>query len=141
MTARPYPGSGPRPAGHWKTTLITEIALQAYLQGENILILAKTNVAVDNILEKLMDRKIRVLRSGNNLHWKSNLPGVHAVSTANSLYLAAMERGNKIVLGTPLGFFLDRNLPPAGYDLLIIDEASQMDIPETLFRWALPRNV
>lgn len=121
------------PPGTGKTTLITEIALQAYLRGENILILAKTNVAVDNILEKLMDKKIRVLRSGNNLHWKSNLPGVHAVSTANSLYLAAMEGGNRIVLGTPLGFFLDRNLPPAEYDLLIIDEASQMDIPETLF--------
>ncbi|NLY89423.1 MAG: AAA family ATPase [Firmicutes bacterium] len=119
--------------GTGKTTLITEIALQSYLKGENILILAKTNVAVDNILEKLMDKKIRVLRSGNNLHWKSNLPGVHTVSTANSLHLAAMERGNKVILGTPLGFYLDRNLPPAEYDLLIIDEASQMDIPETLF--------
>lgn len=121
------------PPGTGKTTLITEIALQSYIRGEKILILAKTNVAVDNILEKLMHEKIRVLRSGNNLHWKSNFPGVHTVSTANSLYLAAMERGNKVVLGTPLGFYLDRNLPPEEYDLLIIDEASQMDIPETLF--------
>lgn len=127
------------PPGTGKTTLITEIALQSYLRGENILILAKTNVAVDNILEKLMDRKIRVLRSGNNLHWKSNLPGVHAVSTANPLYLAAMENRNKIVLGTPLGFFLDRNLPPVEYDLLVIDEASQMDTPETLFSLGFAR--
>jgi hypothetical protein len=121
------------PPGTGKTTLITEIALQSYLRGENILILAKTNVAVDNSLVKLMDRNIRVLRSGNNLHWKSSLPGVHTVSTANSFYLTAMERGNKVVLGTPLGFYLDRNLPPEEYDLLIIDEASQMDTTETLF--------
>lgn len=121
------------PPGTGKTTLITEIALQYYSRGKNVLVLAKTNVAVDNILEKLMPEKIRVLRSGNNLHWKSNLPGVHKVSTANPLYLAALENTNKIVLGTPLGFYLDRNLAPEKYDLVIIDEASQMDFPETLF--------
>src|SRR5690554_2097858 len=121
------------PPGAGKTTLITEIGLQYYSRGKNVLILAKTNVAVDNIMERLMKEKIRVLRSGNNLHWKSNLPGVHKVSTANPFYLATLENTNKIVLGTPLGFYLDRNLAPEEYDLVIIDEASQMDFPETLF--------
>ena len=31
------------------------------------------------------------------------------------------------------GFFLDKNLGIDKYDIIIIDEASQMDIPETLF--------
>ena len=42
------------PPGTGKTTLIKEIALQYYHAGKNVLILAKTNVAVDNILEKLI---------------------------------------------------------------------------------------
>lgn len=121
------------PPGTGKTTLIKEIALQYYKDKKNVLILAKTNVAVDNILEKLVHEKVRVLRSGNNLHLKSALPYVHNVSTANALHMAALAGRNKITLGTPLGFHLDRNLPPEKYEIVIIDEASQMDIPETLF--------
>jgi superfamily I DNA and/or RNA helicase len=121
------------PPGTGKTTLIKEIALQYYDAGKNVLILAKTNVAVDNILEKLIEDKLRVLRTGNNIEFKSNLPYAPAVSTSNPVYMSMLEGTNKIVLGTPLGFYLDRNMETQDYDIVIIDEASQMDVPETLF--------
>ncbi len=121
------------PPGTGKTTLIKEIALQYYHQGKNVLILAKTNVAVDNIVEKLFEEKIRILRSGNNIERKSTLPYATSISTANAQYMELLDGQNAIVLGTPLGFHLDRNKEVLAYDLLIIDEASQMDIPETLF--------
>ncbi len=121
------------PPGTGKTTLIKEIALQYYHSGKNVLVLAKTNVAVDNILEKLIEDKVRVLRTGNNIEFKSTLPYAPAVSTSNPAYMARLRGTNKIVLGTPLGFYLDRNMEIENYDIVIIDEASQMDVPETLF--------
>ncbi|NLX69595.1 MAG: AAA family ATPase [Clostridiales bacterium] len=121
------------PPGTGKTTLIKEIALQYYYKGKNVLILAKTNVAVDNILEKLIQDKVRVLRTGNNIEFKSDLPYAPAVSTSNPAYMYMLGGKNKIVLGTPLGFYLDRNMEVENYDIVIIDEGSQMNIPETLF--------
>lgn len=121
------------PPGTGKTTLIEEIALQYYKKGKNVLIMAKTNIAVDNILEKLAKDKVRVLRTGNNIELKSSLAYAPTISTSNPEYIALLEDRNKIVLGTPMGFLLDRNFDIGHYDILIIDEASQMNIPETLF--------
>jgi len=121
------------PPGTGKTTLIKEIALQYYYRGKNVLVLAKTNIAVDNILEKLLEDNVRALRTGNNIEFKSDLPYAFTVSTSNPDYMALLGDKNKIVLGTPMGFYLDRNIDEYNYDILIIDEASQMDIPETLF--------
>lgn len=121
------------PPGTGKTTLIEEIALQYYNSGKNVLIMAKTNIAVDNILEKLAKDKVRALRTGNNIELKSSLPYAPTISTSNPEYISLLEDKNKIVLGTPMGFLLDKNFDIGSYDILIIDEASQMNIPETLF--------
>ncbi|NMA95151.1 MAG: AAA family ATPase [Clostridiales bacterium] len=121
------------PPGTGKTTLIEEIALQYYNRGKDVLIMAKTNIAVDNVLEKLAKGKVRVLRTGNNIEFKSTLSYAPTISTSNPEYLALLEGKNKIVLGTPMGFLLDRNFDMDRFDILIIDEASQMNIPETLF--------
>lgn len=121
------------PPGTGKTTLIKEIALQYYYQGKDVLILAKTNIAVDNVLDKLMEDKVRVLRTGNNIEAKSDLPYVYTVSTSNPTYTGLLKGKNSIVLGTPLGYYLDRNISKNYFDVLIIDEASQMDVPESLF--------
>ena len=121
------------PPGTGKTTLIKEIALQYYHEGKDVLVLAKTNIAVDNILEKLIDENIRALRTGNNIEAKSDLPYAYTVSTSNPAYTSLLAGKNSIVLGTPFGYYLDRNMSKRHFDILIIDEASQMDVPETLF--------
>lgn len=121
------------PPGTGKTTLIKEIALQYYYKGKNVLVLAKTNVAADNVLEKIIEDKVRVLRTGNNIESKSTLTYAPLVSTSNPVYLASLMDKNIIAVGTPLGFYLDSNKEDRPYDIVIIDEASQLDLPETLF--------
>lgn len=121
------------PPGTGKTTLIKEIALQYYHKGKNVLVLAKTNVAADNVLEKIIEDKVRVLRTGNNIESKSTLSFAPLVSTSNPVYLAGLMDKNIISVGTPLGFYLDSNKEELSYDIVIIDEASQLDLPETLF--------
>jgi superfamily I DNA and/or RNA helicase len=121
------------PPGTGKTTLIKEIALQYYNSGKNVLVLAKTNVAADNVLEKIIEDKVRVVRTGNNIELKSSLSYAPMVSTSNPVYMASINGKNIISIGTPLGFYLDSSKEDRKYDIVIIDEASQLDLPETLF--------
>lgn len=128
------------PPGTGKTTLIKEIALQYYNRGKNVLVLAKTNVAADNVLEKIIEDKVRVVRTGNNIESKSTLSFAPLVSTSNPLYMASISNKNIISVGTPLGFYLDNNMDELSYDIVILDEASQLDVPETLFAMQFAKN-
>jgi ATP-dependent RNA/DNA helicase IGHMBP2 len=53
------------PPGTGKTTVLVEIIRQMARRGERVLASAPSNVAVDNILEKLVDRDFRVVRLGH----------------------------------------------------------------------------
>jgi len=53
------------PPGTGKTTVLVEIIHQAALRGERILATAPSNIAVDNILEKLSPAGLRVVRLGH----------------------------------------------------------------------------
>ncbi|XP_026706235.1 DNA-binding protein SMUBP-2 [Athene cunicularia] len=53
------------PPGTGKTTTLVEIILQAIQQGLKVLCCAPSNVAVDNLVERLAGHKARVLRLGH----------------------------------------------------------------------------
>lgn len=53
------------PPGTGKTTTIVELITQEVKQGCKVLVCAPSNVAVDNLLEKLASNKIRVIRIGH----------------------------------------------------------------------------
>ncbi len=55
------------PPGSGKTTTICELIFQALKQGKRILLVASTHVAVDNVLEKLMDEKTDLYNTINNV--------------------------------------------------------------------------
>ncbi|XP_028287550.1 DNA-binding protein SMUBP-2 [Parambassis ranga] len=53
------------PPGTGKTTTVVEIILQAVKQGQKVLCCASSNVAVDNLVERLAQCKAKVLRLGH----------------------------------------------------------------------------
>lgn len=53
------------PPGTGKTGLLKELILLAVKQGERVLVTAPTNSAVDNIVEKLSDSGVKIVRVGN----------------------------------------------------------------------------
>ncbi|XP_028823165.1 DNA-binding protein SMUBP-2-like isoform X4 [Denticeps clupeoides] len=53
------------PPGTGKTTTVVEIIIQAAKQGHKILCCAPSNVAVDNLVERLVRSKVNVLRLGH----------------------------------------------------------------------------
>uniref|UniRef100_A0A8C5D0E7 DNA-binding protein SMUBP-2 n=1 Tax=Gouania willdenowi TaxID=441366 RepID=A0A8C5D0E7_GOUWI len=53
------------PPGTGKTTTVVEIILQAVKQGQKVLCCAPSNVAVDNLVERLAMHKVKVLRLGH----------------------------------------------------------------------------
>lgn len=53
------------PPGTGKTTVLVEIIRQAVAQGARILASAPSNIAVDNLLEKLLETDLQVVRMGH----------------------------------------------------------------------------
>jgi superfamily I DNA and/or RNA helicase len=53
------------PPGTGKTVLLTELIVRAVGQGENVLVTAPSNAAVDNMVEKLSSTGLNIVRVGN----------------------------------------------------------------------------
>ena len=79
------------PPGTGKTTTCVEIILQAVKCGQRVLVAAPSNVAVDNIVEKLSHSAVRMVRLG---HPARLLPSVLDFCLDS---LIAQSDGNKIV--------------------------------------------
>ncbi len=53
------------PPGTGKTTVLVEVVRQAVAQGARVLASAPSNIAVDNMLEKMLDIELKVVRMGH----------------------------------------------------------------------------
>uniref|UniRef100_A0A0D9YX19 Helicase ATP-binding domain-containing protein n=1 Tax=Oryza glumipatula TaxID=40148 RepID=A0A0D9YX19_9ORYZ len=53
------------PPGTGKTVLLTELIVRAVQQGENVLVTAPSNAAVDNMVERLSNTGLNIVRVGN----------------------------------------------------------------------------
>jgi len=63
------------PPGTGKTTTVVEIIRQAVLKGQKVLACAPSNTGVDNLLEKLANYRLRVVRIGHPARVQEELQG------------------------------------------------------------------
>ncbi|BGP34795.1 DNA replication endonuclease-helicase Dna2 [Rhodotorula toruloides] len=133
LTAQDYalilgmPGTG-------KTTTTAEIIKALAQAGKSILLTSYTHSAVDNILLKVKDAGLSILRLGNR---DKVLPSLHAFTLTSEDYAHSLsDIDNKllrpqIVATTCLGInepiFVKRR-----FDVCIVDEASQVTLPTCL---------
>eukprot|EP00092_Neocalanus_flemingeri_P015084 GFUD01016295.1.p1 GENE.GFUD01016295.1~~GFUD01016295.1.p1 ORF type:complete len:986 (-),score=401.27 GFUD01016295.1:749-3706(-) len=61
------------PPGTGKTTTVVEIIRQAVKMGDKVLVCAPSNVAVDNLVERLVKEKVKVVRLGHPARVSSQL--------------------------------------------------------------------
>lgn len=83
------------PPGTGKTGLLKEIISLAVNQGERVLVTAPTNSAVDNMVEKLSDSGVKIVRVGNPVRISQVVASkslVHIVNAKLADFQAEIER-------------------------------------------------
>uniref|UniRef100_A0A8C0IEM7 Immunoglobulin mu DNA binding protein 2 n=1 Tax=Bubo bubo TaxID=30461 RepID=A0A8C0IEM7_BUBBB len=142
------------PPGTGKTTTLVEIILQAIQQGLKVLCCAPSNVAVDNLVERLAGHKARVLRLGHPIvadirkdidqalaktkkaqdkgersHFLSEIKALRKeLKEREEAAMAAALTHASVVLATNTGASSEgplKLLPENHFDLVVIDECAQ----------------
>jgi len=135
-----YLGFGPPGCG--KTATITEIATHFLKQNKRLLITSFTNVAVDNVIERLIDLeqkipgiKEKIIRVGSQRNIR--IPKVNEVSLQKKLSGSTLGRDELIdscnIVGATLdmlGTSIFENIQE--FDLMIVDEASMVETTKLL---------
>ncbi len=138
-----YLGFGPPGCG--KTATITEIALQFLKLKKRLLITSFTNVAVDNVIERLLeidsknpgvyDIRKKIVRVGSQRNIR--IPKVAEVSLQKKLLNGGLDRdeliNNSQIIGATLdmlGTSVFENTQ--NFDLMIVDEASMVETTKLL---------
>ncbi|KAF9895416.1 Tripartite DNA replication factor [Aspergillus nanangensis] len=133
MSARDYalvlgmPGTG-------KTTTIAHIIRALVLQGKSVLLTSYTHTAVDNILLKIREDNIRILRVGaaTKIHPEvQEFADLAATPKQTMEELKAAYEDSQVVATTCLG--VNHNVfNQRIFDYCIVDEASQITLPVCL---------
>jgi len=126
------------PPGSGKTEVITEIVRQCIDLDKRVLITSFTNVAVDNVMEKLLDlnledKLLRVVAEG-----KIKIPKVDKISIQKKLLKDPKNTPNNIinehaVVGSTLDKLGTKDFENTEkFDLVIVDEASMAETTKLL---------
>ena len=133
MSARDYalvlgmPGTG-------KTTTIAHIIRALVAQGKSVLLTSYTHTAVDNILLKIRDENVRILRIGATAKVHSDVQqfvDLAAVPGTSIEEMRARYEDSQVIATTCLGVnhnIFSRRI----FDYCIVDEASQITLPVCL---------
>lgn len=121
--------------GTGKTTLIAELIKVLAAANKSILLASYTHSAVDNILLKLRDTKIKIARLGvkHRIHPETQVyrPKYDALRTYDD-YMKEIE-STTVVATTCLGIKdINLSLREKDFDYVILDEASQISMPLAL---------
>ena len=122
------------PPGTGKTTVITELVRILVKKGQRVLVTSHTNVAVDNVLEKLVLQKQHgITRLGNKTNVSEELKHLISVGKDEALALkssqivgATLSKVSMLVKSKKLSW------DEPFFDYVIVDESSMATIPLTL---------
>ena len=122
------------PPGTGKTTVITEIVSILHKKGQSVLVTSHTNVAVDNVLEKLASQGLNnITRLGNKTNISQVLKKLVPLREDETLALKSSQvvgaTLSKVSMLIKLGK-LSWDQPV--FDYVIVDESSMATIPQTL---------
>lgn len=137
------------PPGSGKTTAIMELIVQLIQRGKRVLLSASTHVAIDNVLERLKEKKligetgILPLRIGDEGIVSNTVEEfqIDNIAAEDSEYRNLIIESANLVCGTTIGILQHplfkeskgRNKPAIPeYDYLIIDESSKTTFQEFL---------
>lgn len=136
------------PPGSGKTTVILELICQIVKQGKRILLCGSTHVAIDNVLERLKERKflekfnILPVRIGDEKRINDDVKEFQLdnLIDENDINEDFLLEASNLVCGTTIGILRNpkfrnrkRNTPVVpDFDYLIIDESSKTTFQEFL---------
>lgn len=142
------------PPGTGKTTVIAQIVRELVVRGQRVLVTAQTNTAVDTILQKVLDAGVRsFLRVGgqgrsHDLCKKLTESGAdtrfffttdvaqqaHTLEDLGNYLKTCSVYGSTThsAISNSAFSFLSSHLGPEPFDVVIVDEASQLTEPMTL---------
>ena len=131
------------PPGSGKTTAILELIVQLINNGKKLLLCASTHVAIDNVLERLMEKNllnnIHPMRLGDTNRVSDDVNQFCYEKFSDNPFKNIILESSNLVCGTTIGilrhplFASDYNQPSNPvFDYLIIDESSKTTFQEFL---------
>ena len=120
------------PPGTGKTYTIAKLIRELTEQGDRVLLSAFTNRAVDNALEALLDQGFTdVVRMGTKSGVRGDMGHLRLKTDGNPAERAAALESASVVAATTASCG-SRVLRSQSFDVVVVDEASQLTEPDTL---------
>ena len=119
------------PAGTGKTSVIVELINQLKNRNKSILCTAFTNMAVDNVADKLSNCNIQFLRLGNQYSITTDIRKFGILDQPNQ-FRNFIDNKFEIPILSTTSTIAKKDYEHVSFDYVILDEAAQMTEPETL---------